>query len=79
MKSFHQVPLFSRAVGELSIIVLGVMIALYADAFVAERAERTSDMEHLVAFHSDLVQSREMPGRAVASRDVRESGKVLRK
>jgi hypothetical protein len=60
--------------GELSIIVLGVMLAPYADAFVAERAERTSEMEHLVAFHSDLV-----PGRAVASRDVRERAKVLRK
>jgi hypothetical protein len=68
VKSFHQLPLFLRVLGELSIIVLGVMIALSADAFLAERAERISEVEHLVALHSDLVQSREILAESEAER-----------
>ena len=49
--------LVSRAATELPIIVVGVLIALTADAWFAGRKDREAEARHLIALHEDLVES----------------------
>jgi hypothetical protein len=54
----HWRPSAARLVGELVIIVLGVLIALWADGWVQERAEREVEASRIVALGDNVSATR---------------------
>jgi hypothetical protein len=50
----------SRGFAELILIVVGVLIALWADQWWAERNDRQTEREHLVALNEDVVATLEL-------------------
>ncbi|MEL7372957.1 MAG: hypothetical protein AAGJ36_00710, partial [Pseudomonadota bacterium] len=48
-----------RLIAELAIIVLGVLIALWADGWVADRQDRKKEAARIAALRDNVVATRE--------------------
>ncbi|MFV1985668.1 MAG: hypothetical protein ACC682_00190 [Gemmatimonadota bacterium] len=48
---------FERAIAELFIVVVGVLIALSADSWLQARRDRADEVDHLIALRADIVES----------------------
>ncbi len=48
---------FKRAIAELLIVVVGVLIALSADSWLQTRRDRAEETDHLIALRADVVAS----------------------
>ena len=57
-----------KALTEVVIIVVGILIALSADAWWQDRNERKAEEQHLLALRDDFMQSVELLSQSIASR-----------
>jgi len=68
--------LVARSLSELAVIVTGVLLALWADSWVDERAERRVEASRIEALRDNVAATRERLGRALA--DAESASHALR-
>jgi hypothetical protein len=59
-ENLRRLPLLARLGAELVVVVVGVLLALSADAWNEERIERESEVRHLHALREDFTESQEL-------------------
>ena len=58
MSSVKRFPVGVRVLGEMGVIVAGVLIALTADSWLQDRKDRATEVKHLVALSAEFEESR---------------------
>jgi hypothetical protein len=79
MDRVKRFPLGVRAIGEMLVIVAGVLIALTADSWLQHRKDRTAEVEHLVALSAEFGESLDALRVAVERKEsqIADLGRIL--